>query len=123
MQRTRERLPKRRESEHRQVKIGAHTIHLHVGFYADGRVGELFVDGHKEGAPLRVFMSAFAIATSIGLQHGVPAEAFASSLEGLAGGPAGAVEGLDGVESATSIPDLVARLFRVVLPERPPPPP
>jgi ribonucleoside-diphosphate reductase alpha chain len=42
----------------------------------DGRLGEIFLDMHKEGAGFRAMMNNFAIAVSVGLQYGVPLEEF-----------------------------------------------
>ncbi len=38
------------------------------GEYKDGRLGELFIDMHKEGAAFRAMMNNFAISVSLGLQ-------------------------------------------------------
>ena len=42
----------------------------------DGRLGEIFIDMHKEGAAFRSLMNNFAIAISVGLQYGVPLDEF-----------------------------------------------
>ncbi len=39
------------------------------GEYADGSLGEIFIDMHKEGAGFRAMMNNFAIAVSVGLQY------------------------------------------------------
>lgn len=108
---TRTRLPAKRRTEARLLKIGGHTIHVAIGTYSDGRPAEVFLDMHKQGAPLRMFAHALAVTLSIGLQHGIPADAFRRALEGTAGGPDGDVEGDEEIETATSIPDLVVRLL------------
>jgi hypothetical protein len=41
-----------------------------------GRIGEIFIDMHKEGAAFRSLMNNFAIAISLGLQYGVPLEEY-----------------------------------------------
>jgi ribonucleoside-diphosphate reductase alpha chain len=43
---------------------------------SDGRLGEIFIDMHKEGAAFRAMMNNFAIAVSLGLQYGVPLEEY-----------------------------------------------
>lgn len=111
---TRERLPARRRNESFKVRLGGHALHITVGMYADGRIAEVFVDTHKDGTALRALCHAFAITLSIGLQHGVPVETFASALTGLAGEPSGDVDWFDGIVSAKSIPDLVVRVLRIV---------
>ncbi len=39
--------------------------------FGDGRIGEIFIDMHKEGAAFRAMMNNFAIAISLG-PYGVP---------------------------------------------------
>ena len=67
----RERLPNRRGGYTRKARVGGQKIYLRTGDYADGRLGEIFIDMHKEGATFRSLMNNFAIAVSLGLQHGV----------------------------------------------------
>src|SRR5690606_38918505 len=70
----RERLPNRRKGYTQKAVVGGHKVYLRTGEYADGRLGEIFIDMHKEGAAFRSLMNSFAIAVSIGLQYGVPLE-------------------------------------------------
>ena len=51
-------------------------MYLRTGEYEDSTLGEIFLDMHKEGAAFRNLMNNFAIAISLGLQHGVPLEEF-----------------------------------------------
>src|SRR5262249_47621026 len=64
----RERMPNRRKSYTQKAIVGGHKVYLHTGEYEDGRLGEIFIDMHKEGAAFRSLMNNFAIAVSIGLQ-------------------------------------------------------
>ncbi len=61
----------------------------------DGRLGEIFIDMHKEGAAFRSLMNNFAIAISIGLQYGVPLEEFVEAFTFTRFEPAGLVQGND----------------------------
>ncbi|MEJ2518597.1 MAG: vitamin B12-dependent ribonucleotide reductase, partial [Methyloceanibacter sp.] len=70
----RERLPDRRKGYTQKAVVGGHKVYLRTGEYDDGRLGEIFIDMHKEGAAFRSLMNNFAIAVSVGLQHGVPLE-------------------------------------------------
>jgi hypothetical protein len=72
----RERLPNRRGGYTQKARVGGQKIYLRTGDYADGRLGEIFIDMHKEGATFRSLMNNFAIGVSLGLQHGVPLEEF-----------------------------------------------
>jgi ribonucleoside-diphosphate reductase alpha chain len=69
-------LPNRRKGYTQKAKVGGHKVYLRTGEYEDGRLGEIFIDMHKEGAAFRSLMNNFAIAISIALQYGVPLEEF-----------------------------------------------
>ena len=72
--------------------MGGHKVYLRTGEYEDGRVGEIFIDMHKEGAAFRSLMNAFAIAISIGLQYGVPLEEFVDAYTFTRFEPSGLVQ-------------------------------
>ena len=72
----REKLPHRRKGYTQKAIVGGHKVYLRTGEYEDGRLGEIFIDMHKEGAAFRSLMNNFAIAVSIGLQYGVPLEEY-----------------------------------------------
>src|SRR5260370_21917945 len=60
--RERERMPDRRKGYTQKAVVGGHKVYLRTGEYEDGRLGEIFVDMHKEGAALRSLLNNFAIA-------------------------------------------------------------
>jgi len=105
----RERLPNRRRGYTQKARVGGQKIYLRTGNYADGRLGEIFIDMHKEGATFRSLMNNFAIAVSLGLQHGVPLEKFVDVFRGARFEPAGLVEGNERIERASSILDYIFR--------------
>ena len=107
--RERERLPDRRVGYTQKAIVGGHKVYLHTGEYADGRIGEIFVDMHKEGAAFRSLMNNFAIAISLGLQYGVPLEEYVDAFTFTRFEPAGLVQGNDRIKNATSILDYVFR--------------
>src|SRR5579872_5502053 len=107
--RERERLPNRRKSYIQKAVVGGHKVYLHTGEYADGRLGEIFIDMHKEGAAFRSLMNNFAIAISLGLQYGVPLEEYVEAFTFTRFEPAGLVQGNDAIKNATSILDYVFR--------------
>jgi ribonucleoside-diphosphate reductase alpha chain len=86
---------------------------LRTGEYEDGRLGEIFVDMHKEGAAFRSLMNNFAIAISIGLQYGVPLEEYVDAFTFTRFDPSGVVEGNASIKMATSIIDYVFRELAV----------
>jgi ribonucleoside-diphosphate reductase alpha chain len=102
-------LPARRSGTLQKATVGGHRLYLTTAEYPDGRLGEIGIALHKEGPAFRGLMDAFAQAVSLGLQHGVPLEAYVEAFVGLRFGPGGAVEGDAAVASATSLIDYVFR--------------
>ncbi|MEM7621177.1 MAG: vitamin B12-dependent ribonucleotide reductase [Pseudomonadota bacterium] len=109
----RERLPDRRKGYTQKASVGGHKVYLRTGEYEDGRLGEIFVDMHKEGAAFRSLMNNFAIAISLGLQYGVPLEEYVDAFTFTRFEPAGLVRGNDTIRNATSILDYVFRELAV----------
>ncbi len=107
--RERERLPDRRKGYTQKAVVGGHKVYLRTGEYQDGRLGEIFIDMHKEGAAFRSLMNNFAIAISVGLQYGVPLEEYVDAFTFVRFEPAGLVQGNDAIKNATSIIDYVFR--------------
>lgn len=105
----REKLPERRKGYTQKAIVGGHKVYLRTGEYGDGRLGEIFIDMHKEGAGFRAMMNNFAIAVSVGLQYGVPLEEFVEAFTFTRFEPAGMVQGNDSVKNATSILDYIFR--------------
>jgi ribonucleoside-diphosphate reductase alpha chain len=109
----RERLPHRRKGYTQKAIVGGHKVYVRTGEYEDGRVGEIFIDMHKEGAAFRSLMNNFAIAISIGLQYGVPLEEFVDAFTFTRFEPAGLVIGNDSIKNATSVLDYIFRELAV----------
>jgi hypothetical protein len=105
----RRELPPRRAGYTQKAAVGGHRLYVRTGEYDDGTLGEVFVALHKEGAAFRGLMDNFAIAVSLGLQHGVPLEAYVEAFTFTRFGPAGAVEGDPAVAHATSLLDYTFR--------------
>jgi ribonucleoside-diphosphate reductase alpha chain len=111
--RERERMPDRRKGYTQKAVVGGHKVYLRTGEYDDGRIGEIFVDMHKEGAALRSLLNNFAIAVSLGLQYGVPLDEYVDAFTFTRFEPAGPVQGNDSIKYATSILDYVFRELAV----------
>ena len=107
--RERHRLPDRRVGYTQKAVVGGHKVYLRTGEYEDGTLGEIFLDMHKEGAAFRSLMNCFAIAISLGLQHGVPLEEFVDAFVFTRFEPNGFVKGNDRIKMATSVIDYVFR--------------
>jgi ribonucleoside-diphosphate reductase alpha chain len=102
-------MPDRRKGYTQKAIVGGHKVYLRTGEYDDGRLGEIFIDMHKEGAAFRAMMNNFAIAISLGLQYGVPLEEYVEAFTFTRFEPAGFVQGNDAIKNATSILDYVFR--------------
>ncbi len=111
--REREKMPHRRKGYTQKANVGGHKVYLRTGEYDDGRLGEIFIDMHKEGAAFRAMMNNFAIAISLGLQYGVPLEEYVEAFTFTKFEPAGMVTGNDAIKNATSILDYVFRELAV----------
>ena len=109
----REKLPNRRKGYTQKATVGGHKVYLRTGEYEDGRLGEIFIDMHKEGAAFRSLMNNFAIAISLGLQYGVPLEEYVEAFTFTRFEPAGLVQGNETIKNATSILDYIFRELAV----------
>ena len=109
----RSKMPERRKGYTQKAIVGGHKVYLRTGEYADGSLGEIFLDMHKEGAGFRAMMNNFAIAVSVGLQYGVPLEEFVDAFTFTKFEPAGMVQGNDSIKNATSILDYIFRELAV----------
>ena len=104
------KMPQRRNGITIEARVGGHQIFLRSGEYDDGRLGEIFIDMHKEGATLRSLLNCFAISISMGLQYGVPLEDYVDKFTFTRFEPAGLVDHPN-IKSATSLLDYI---FRVI---------
>ncbi|WP_169193765.1 vitamin B12-dependent ribonucleotide reductase [Devosia sp. MC1541] len=111
--REREKMPDRRKGYTQKAVVGGHKVYVRTGEYDDGRLGEIFIDMHKEGAAFRAMMNNFAIAISLGLQYGVPLDEYVEAFTFTRFEPAGMVQGNDRIKNATSILDYVFRELAV----------
>jgi ribonucleotide reductase alpha subunit len=109
----RRRMPDRRGGYTQKATVGGHKVYLHTGEYEDKSLGEIFIDMHKEGAAFRSLMNNFAIAVSLGLQHGVPLEEYVDAFTFTRFEPNGPVVGHNNIKMATSILDYIFRELAV----------
>jgi ribonucleoside-diphosphate reductase alpha chain len=105
----RRRLPDRRAGYTQKTRIGNHKLYVRTGEYEDGTLGEIFIDMHKEGAAFRSMTNCFAIAVSLGLQHGVPLEEYVDAFLFTRFEPNGVVQGNPYIKMSTSIIDYIFR--------------
>ncbi|MEM8976148.1 MAG: vitamin B12-dependent ribonucleotide reductase, partial [Pseudomonadota bacterium] len=113
IERGREKMPGRRKGYTQKAVVGGHKVYLTTGEYEDGRIGEIFIDMHKEGAAFRSLMNNFAIAISLGLQYGVPLDEYVDAFTFTRFEPAGLVQGNETIKNATSVLDYIFRELAV----------
>lgn len=76
----RQRLTDRRPAETFEVEIAGLRYTATVGRYADGAVGEVFLQNHKPGSQSDANARDAAVAASLALQHGCPLETLQRAL-------------------------------------------
>lgn len=103
-------LSNRRRGTTHKVKIAGQNLFVRTGEFENGDLGEIFLDMYKEGSTLRAMLNCFAIAVSVGLQHGVPLSEFVEKFIFTRFEPAGTVDH-DYIKNSTSILDTVFRLL------------
>ena len=90
----RDRLPNKRACETIAFERDGSRYQMTVGFYADGRPGEIFLNADRSDSLLDVMTSDAAILASLALQHGCTLETIAHALKrdarGAAASPIGA---------------------------------
>ena len=108
----RQKLPRTRNSRTFSFRVADCHGYVTVGEYEDGRPGELFLKVAKQGSTLAGIMDAFAIGLSMGLQYGVPLEAFIEKFTNVRFEPAGMTDDPD-IRFATSLIDYISRRLAV----------
>ncbi|KKR34919.1 MAG: Ribonucleoside-diphosphate reductase, adenosylcobalamin-dependent [Candidatus Magasanikbacteria bacterium GW2011_GWA2_40_10] len=104
------RLPYKRSGITIKTKVSGQVIYLRTGEYPDGKLGEIFIDMHKEGAAFRSLLNLFAISISTGLQYGVPLEEYVDKFTFTRFEPSGTTDHPN-VKFCTSIIDFIFRVL------------
>ncbi len=104
------RLPYKRSGITIKTKVAGQPIYLRTGEYPDGRLGEIFIDMHKEGAAFRSMLNLFAISVSTGLQYGVPLEEYVDKFTFTRFEPSGITDHPN-IKFCTSIIDFIFRVL------------
>jgi ribonucleotide reductase alpha subunit len=108
----RRRLPKQRPSMTTSFRVGDIEGYLTAGSYPDDGLGEIFFKVSKQGSTMSGVMDAFAIAISLGLQYGVPLEAYVAKFVNMIFEPNGMTDDKD-VRIAQSLVDYLARRLAI----------
>ncbi len=104
----RQRLPHTRQSVTHKFDIQGHEGYITVGFYPDGRPGELFITMAKEGSTIGGLMDVLGTSISMGLQYGVPIDVFVTKFAHSRFEPSGFTKNPD-IPIAKSITDYIFR--------------
>jgi ribonucleotide reductase alpha subunit len=108
----RRRLPKQRPSQTISFQVGDAEGYLTAGEYPGDGLGEIFVKLGKQGSTLSGVMDAFAISVSLGLQYGVPLEAYVKKFTNMRFEPAGMTDDPE-VRFASSLADYIFRRLAI----------
>ena len=113
----RRRLPATRPAKTFSFSVGEADGYITAGEYPDDGIGEIFLKVAKQGSTLAGVMDAFAISVSLGLQYGVPLEAYVEKFVNMRFEPSGITSDPD-VRFASSLVDYIfRRLALEYLPE------
>lgn len=113
----RKRLPAKRPSETYSFSVAGAEGYMTASSYPDNGLGEIFLKMSKQGSTLAGVMDAFAIAVSIGLQHGVPLETFVKKFTNMRFEPSGLTSDPDVRLSSSLVDYIFRRLALDYLPE------
>ena len=107
----RRRLPSDRRAHCHKFTLGGVDGYVHLGFYENGDIGEIFVRMEPKASALAVDIATQA--ASIAIQHGADLSTFLDKWEGTAFAPSGFTgEGAAGVPYASSPLDYLAKWLR-----------
>jgi ribonucleoside-diphosphate reductase alpha chain len=104
----RKRLPRSRPSITTKFEVAGAEGYITASSYPDDGIGEIFLKTSKQGSTLAGVMDAFSIAISIGLQYGVPLEAYVEKFINMKFEPSGMTNDPD-IRFASSLVDYVFR--------------
>lgn len=106
----RRKLPVKRSGITIEANVGNQQVYIRTGEYADGTIGEVFIDMFREGAAFRSLLNCFAVAVSYGLQYGVPLDKFVEKFTYTRFEPSGFTTHPN-VKMCTSVIDYVFRVL------------
>ena len=113
----RRRLPSTRPAKTFSFSVGDAEGYIIAGEYPEDGIGEVFLKVAKQGSTLSGIMDAFAISVSLGLQYGVPLEAYTQKFINMRFEPSGMTSDPD-IRFASSLVDYIfRRLALEYLPE------
>jgi hypothetical protein len=78
----RDQLPQRRSADTFKFRHGGQNAayHVTIGYYPDGKMGEVFLSTNKSGSQMEALARDIAILMSLALQHGCAMETMRDAL-------------------------------------------
>jgi len=110
----RTRMPSTRSSVTHRFEIMGMDGYITLGYYDDGRIGEVFAGMQKVGSTVQALLNSWSIMVSIALQYGVPIEDVIRKSKGSVFEPAGITDNPD-IQQCSSILDYVVRFIETTL--------
>jgi len=110
----RTRMPNTRDSKTHRFEIMGMDGYITIGYYDDGRIGEVFAGMQKVGSTIQGLLNSWSIMVSNALQYGVPIEDVIRKFKGSVFEPAGITDNPD-IEQCSSILDYVVRYIELTL--------
>jgi len=116
----RRRMPQTRKSITHKFDIAGHEGYITIGFYDDGKPGEIFLTMHKIGSTVNGLIDAWATSVSLNLQYGIPVDVLFNKFRYHKFEPLGFVRNTNGgeldkerttIRTASSIVDYVAQFM------------
>jgi len=104
-------LPDERDQKGHKFHIGPHKGYITVGFYPNGRMGEIFLRMAGHGSTVNGLLDSFGTLASLALQYGIPLEELVSRFEGSRFAPSGWTKNPN-IPSANSIIGYVFKWIR-----------
>ncbi len=89
----RQRLPNHRPNETVGLHFDGQRYHVTIGYFADGRPGEVFCHGAKVGSGMDLLIDDACVALSMLLQYGAEPVSLAHSMGGLGNGAPASIIG------------------------------
>lgn len=105
------RLPSTRIAVTHKFNVAGHKGYINVGFFENGKPGEIFITMAKEGSTIGGLMDAVAILTSLGLQNGLELSEICQKLEGQKYQPSGVTTNPE-IPIAESLTDYIFKWIR-----------
>lgn len=104
-----------RYSRVHEANVSGLKLYVTLTFYEDGKISEIYMTADREGTIVKGMLDSLSKMISKMLQHNIPAEDIAHSLEGQKYEPHGFVTGHPYIKSVDSLSDLISKIIKIEL--------